>query len=108
MSLINEALKRSESDKLRNSSPYFNNLTVMMPEGDDVPPPITELAEGKLFEGDLQPVGSEPRGEKICGLIAGGRRRITGGKRLQRLYRLLEILPGDLLDNPAQEVAFPV
>lgn len=39
MSLINEALKRSESDKLRNSSPYFDNLTVMMPEGDDVPPP---------------------------------------------------------------------
>ncbi len=39
MSLINEALKRSESDKLRNSSPYFNNLTLMMPEGDDVPPP---------------------------------------------------------------------
>ena len=77
-------------------------------EGDDVPPPITELAEGKLFEGDLQPVGSEPFGEIICGLIAGGRRRIAGGKRLQRLYRLLEILPGDLLDNPAQEVAFPV
>jgi len=39
MSLINDALKRSESDKLRNSSPYFNNLTLMMPEGDDVPPP---------------------------------------------------------------------
>jgi hypothetical protein len=39
MSLINEALKRSESDKLRNSSPYFNNLTVMMPEGDEIPPP---------------------------------------------------------------------
>jgi hypothetical protein len=39
MSLINEALKRSESDKLRNSSPYFDNLTVMMPDGDDVPPP---------------------------------------------------------------------
>jgi len=40
MSLINEALKRSESDKRRNSSPYFDNLTVMMPDNDDeVPPP---------------------------------------------------------------------
>jgi hypothetical protein len=46
MSLINEALKRSESDKLRNSSPYFNNLTVMMPEGDDVPPPPRPTFEG--------------------------------------------------------------
>ncbi len=45
MSLINEALKRSESDKLRNSSPYFNNLTVMMPEGDDVPPPARPTVE---------------------------------------------------------------
>ena len=40
MSLINEALKRSESDKRRNSSPYFDNLTVMRPDDDDeVPPP---------------------------------------------------------------------
>jgi len=46
MSLINEALKRSESDKLRNSSPYFNNLTVMMPEGDEVPPPPRPTFEG--------------------------------------------------------------
>ena len=46
MSLINEALKRSESDKLRNSSPYFNNLTLMMPEGDDVPPPKRPTFEG--------------------------------------------------------------
>ena len=46
MSLINEALKRSESDKLRNSSPYFNNLTLMMPEGDEVPPPARPTFEG--------------------------------------------------------------
>jgi len=40
MSLINEALKRSESDKRRNSSPYFDNLTVMRPDDDDeLPPP---------------------------------------------------------------------
>ncbi len=39
MSLINEALKRSESDKRRNASPYFDNLTVMMPDGDDEMPP---------------------------------------------------------------------
>jgi len=35
MSLINEALKRAEADKLRNSSPYFNNLTVLRPADDD-------------------------------------------------------------------------
>jgi hypothetical protein len=51
MSLINEALKRSESDKLRNSSPYFNNLTLMMPEGDEVPPP-------------QRPTFEEPRGPR--------------------------------------------
>lgn len=39
MSLINDALKRSESDKRRNSSPYFDNLTIMMPDGDDETPP---------------------------------------------------------------------
>jgi len=39
MSLINEALKRSESDKARNQSPYFDNLTVLMPDGDDETPP---------------------------------------------------------------------
>ena len=39
MSLINEALKRAEIDKTRNASPYFNNLTVLTPAEDDVPPP---------------------------------------------------------------------
>lgn len=40
MSLIHEALKRSESDKNRYRSPYFDNLTVIPPDGDDeVPPP---------------------------------------------------------------------
>lgn len=39
MSLINEALKRSDSDKRRNSSPYFDNLTVMRPDDDDEMPP---------------------------------------------------------------------
>jgi hypothetical protein len=51
MSLINEAIKRSESDKLRNSSPYFNNLTLLMPEGDDVPAPA-------------RPTFEEPRGPR--------------------------------------------
>ena len=45
MSLINEALKRSESGKLRNSSPYFNNPTLMMPEGDGVPSPARPTFE---------------------------------------------------------------
>ncbi len=39
MSLINEALKRAEADKVRNSSPYFDNLTVLTPVGDGSPPP---------------------------------------------------------------------
>ena len=39
MSLINEALKRAEADKVRNSSPYFDNLTVLTPVGDGPPPP---------------------------------------------------------------------
>ena len=39
MSLINEALKRAEVDKVRNASPYFDNLTVLTPGEDDVPPP---------------------------------------------------------------------
>ena len=39
MSLIHEALKRAEEDKLRNSSPYFNNLTVLPPAQDEVTPP---------------------------------------------------------------------
>jgi len=51
MSLINEALKRSESDKLRNSSPYFNNPTLMMPEGDGVSAPA-------------RPTFEEPRGPR--------------------------------------------
>jgi hypothetical protein len=38
MSLIHEALKRAEVDKLRRS-PYFNNLTVIPPAEDEVPPP---------------------------------------------------------------------
>ena len=51
MSLINKALKRSESDKLRNSSPYFNNLTLLMPDGDNVPAPP-------------RPTFEEPRGPR--------------------------------------------
>jgi len=51
MSLINEALKRSESDKLRNSSPYFNNPTLMMPEGHGVSAPA-------------RPTFEEPRGPR--------------------------------------------
>lgn len=51
MSLINEALKRSESDKRRNSSPYFDNLTVMRPDDDDeVPPPPRPTFEARPHE----------------------------------------------------------
>ncbi len=38
MSLINEALKRAEADKLKRS-PYFDNLTVLPAGEDDGPPP---------------------------------------------------------------------
>jgi len=44
MSLINEALKRAEKDKLR-SSPFFNNFTVLPPGEDDSPPPPGAAAE---------------------------------------------------------------
>ena len=42
MSLINEALKRAEEDKLRHSSPFFNNLTVLPPAEEEIsaPPPV--------------------------------------------------------------------
>ena len=43
MSLINEALKRAETDKLRRS-PYFDNLTVLPPAEGEVPgPPKPDL-----------------------------------------------------------------
>jgi len=38
MSLINEALKRAEADKLQRS-PFFDNLTVLPPAENEVPPP---------------------------------------------------------------------
>lgn len=47
MSLINEALKRAEADKL-NRSPYFDNLTVLPVSADAGPPPPALPPEPKL------------------------------------------------------------
>ena len=38
MSLINDALKRAESDKVQRSSPYFDNLTVLPPADEEYRP----------------------------------------------------------------------
>jgi len=53
MSLINEALKRAETDKLRNS-PYFNNLTVLPPvdaADDEFPPRRVRPSTSRAAEG---------------------------------------------------------
>ena len=73
MSLINEALKRAETDKLRNS-PYFNNLTVLPPvdaADDEFPPPPRPAFHEPRRRG--LPVVSAIAGAMIfAGLIGGG------------------------------------
>ena len=54
MSLIHEALKRAETDKVRTSSPYFENLTVLTPSEDDTPPPpLPPVCEPRRRKGPL-------------------------------------------------------